>query len=158
MSLPTLPPLRHDYLFFIYVSGTEPTYFTAPCPYCVMKMKVEIDPTGGCTNVPVNFLISRCPFCELLIAITIKPNERSSLLLELIIPSLYRLRLAAPEEDIRRPYLPSQLSRAEQPSHAPRYNAYLEIIKQRGYLTAEEYFSYRGQRWNGNLYWERYCP
>jgi len=107
----------------------------------------------GCTDVPVNFLISRCPFCELSILMTAKPNEGNRLFLELLQPSLCcRLRLTTPEEDIGQSCLPSQ------PNHAPQYNAYLEIIKQRGYLSAAECYTTHGQQWDGNLYWERGCP
>jgi phage FluMu protein Com len=155
-----------DSLSFVYVSATQPTCFTAPCPYCAAEIKVDFGPTlfgptGGCTNtnVPVHFLISSCPFCEISITMTAKPNEGNRLFLELLQPSPeYRLRLAAPEGDAQQSRLPSQPSLAEQPDDAPQFNTYLEIIKQRGYLSAEECYSDRGQRWNGNLYWERRCP
>lgn len=163
MPLPRL--LSCDSRSTLYASGTERTYFMADCPSCKLLVDVELDPSlggpaSGCTNalgcrcptcVP-NFLTSCCPFCQTPITMTVRPNEGNRLFVELLQPALWcRLRLAAPRRDVGQSRLPP-------PNDAPQYNAYLEIIKQRGYLSAAECYSARGQRWNGNLYWERCCP
>ena len=180
IPLPTmpLPPRPGPSLSNISLSLREPTFFTAPCPYCQKQIKVEVDPTlggptGGCTKTggfsktttcrcpycaPDNFLSSACPLCYASITMKMKQNQRVYISLELVQPAPWcRFRLADPQRDLGQPGQPSKPSLMDQTNYVPQY-PYVELLKQNGYLPAKQCYSIQGQRWNGNLYWERSCP